>query len=123
MRKLVAGLLIGAAAAIVAAGASAAGLLERAELTAYDWRVRRAASPANANPDIVMVEINDATVRDLAPVVGRWPWRPLRVRPTGTTTRRLRLLKDAHNAKVLPRTHLLLLTATDVLAGCQTIPS
>ncbi len=74
MRRLVAGLLIGAAAAIVAAGASAAGLLERAELTAYDWRVRRAASPANANPDIVMVEINDATVRDLAPVVGRWPW-------------------------------------------------
>ena len=26
------------------------------------------------HPDIVFVEFNDTTIRDLAPVVGRWPW-------------------------------------------------
>lgn len=74
MRKLLAGLLIGVGAAVVAVGASSAGLLERAELTTYDWRIRAAALPANANPDIVFVEINDTTLGDLAPQVGRWPW-------------------------------------------------
>lgn len=74
MRKLFAGILIGVGAAAVAVGASSAGLLDRAELTTYDWRIRRAASPSNANPDIVLVEINDTTLHDLAPIVGRWPW-------------------------------------------------
>ena len=74
MRRILAGFLIGIAAALLAVGASSAGLLDRAELNTYDWRMERAASPANANPDIVFVEINDTTLHDLAPIVGRWGW-------------------------------------------------
>ena len=41
----------------------------------YDWRIRHSvASPPNVNPDIVLVEINDTTLRDLEPAFGRWPW-------------------------------------------------
>ncbi len=50
------------------------GLLERPELWTYDWRIRQAADPASVNPDIVFIEFNDTTIRDLAPYVGRWPW-------------------------------------------------
>ena len=74
MRKLFAGLLLGIAAAVVAVAASSAGLLDRAELTTYDWRMERLASPANVNPDIVLVEINDTTLHDVARFAGRWPW-------------------------------------------------
>lgn len=74
MRKLFAGILIGAGAAALAVGASSAGLLDRAELTTYDWRMERAASPANVNPDIVLVEINDTTLHDISAIAGRWPW-------------------------------------------------
>jgi adenylate cyclase len=51
-----------------------AGLLDIAELKTYDWRVRRAADPASVSRDIVLVEINDTSIRDLAPLAGRWPW-------------------------------------------------
>jgi adenylate cyclase len=56
------------------------GLLERTELQTYDWRMRQAyraragSTPFPINPDIVLVEINDASIRDFAPVFGRWPW-------------------------------------------------
>src|SRR5688500_2133249 len=33
-----------------------------------------ARTPPDVHPDIVLVEINDTTIRDLDPVVGRWPW-------------------------------------------------
>ncbi|HEX6975053.1 MAG TPA: CHASE2 domain-containing protein, partial [Vicinamibacterales bacterium] len=74
VRKLLAGILIGMAAAILAVGAGSAGLLERAELNTYDWRMERVASPANANPDIVLIEINDTSLHDVARFAGRWPW-------------------------------------------------
>ncbi len=36
-------------------------------------RTLRERSPS-VHPDIVLVEINDATIRDLKEIVGRWPW-------------------------------------------------
>jgi adenylate cyclase len=80
VRKLVAGLSLGIAAAAVAALLASGGWLETAELKTYDWRMRTIARLRVANdrplvhPDIVLVEINDATIRELAPLVGRWPW-------------------------------------------------
>ncbi len=74
MRRLLAGLLIGLGSAAVVIGLGAAGWLDRAEMATYDWRMRLAATRTPANPDIVLVEINDSTVRDLSPVYGRWPW-------------------------------------------------
>ena len=56
------------------------GWLETAELKAYDWRMRNTARLRVArgqplvHPDIVLVEITDASIRDLSGFVGRWPW-------------------------------------------------
>ena len=46
----------------------------RVELSLYDWRMRQAADPRSVHPDIVLVEINDTSIRDLSQVAGRWPW-------------------------------------------------
>jgi adenylate cyclase len=73
-RKLIAGGAIGLGAAALALLLGWAGALDRPELWTYDWRVRRAADPASVNRDIVFVEFNDTSIRDLAPHLGRWPW-------------------------------------------------
>ena len=74
MRKGLAGLLIGVGAAAIVFALAYPGLLDTAELKLYDWRMRLAADPASVNRDIVLVEINDLSIRDLEPVAGRWPW-------------------------------------------------
>ena len=73
-KKLFAGLSLGIASAALALLLGWTGALDRPELWTYDWRVRRAADPTSINRDIVFVEFNDTTIRDLAPYVGRWPW-------------------------------------------------
>jgi adenylate cyclase len=75
VRKLVAGIAIGLGAAGLVFLTAWPGWLETAELKTYDWRMRtlRERSPS-VHPDIVLVEINDATIRDLKEIVGRWPW-------------------------------------------------
>ena len=50
------------------------GVLETLEMRTYDWRLSQAADPASVSRDIVLVEINDTSVRDLAQFAGRWPW-------------------------------------------------
>src|SRR5690242_20315854 len=74
VRKLAAGLALGAFAALVVLFLHAAGVLETAELKTYDWRMRRTADAASINRDIVLIEITDATIRDLSPYFGHWPW-------------------------------------------------
>ncbi len=44
------------------------------ELKTYDWRLRATADPAAARRDIVLVTIDEDSVRGLEPLVGRWPW-------------------------------------------------
>jgi len=44
------------------------------ELKTYDMRMRRVARPASADKDIVLVDIDERSLRDLQPVAGRWPW-------------------------------------------------
>ena len=73
-KKLAAGILLGLGAAAVVLLLGAAGVLDVLEMRAYDWRITRAADPASIHPDIVLVEINDASIRDLAEHAGRWPW-------------------------------------------------
>lgn len=80
VRKFAIGLGLGAVAAALVLGFAATGdLLERYELTTYDWRMRLAEDPAGVNKDIVFVEINDLSIRKLQPVFGRWPWPRLAV--------------------------------------------
>ncbi len=79
MRKLLAGVAIGLGAAGLVFLIAWPGWLEIAELKTYDWRMRtlreRLALPRSpVNPNIVLVEINDATIRDLTEIAGRWPW-------------------------------------------------
>jgi adenylate cyclase len=74
MRRALTGLLLGLAGGAVAAGWAwlpDAGH-DQVEALTYDWRLAR--HPRPRNPDIVFVEINESSVRALAPFVGRWPW-------------------------------------------------
>ncbi len=73
-RKLIAGLLLGLGSAGLVLLLGWSGVLDVQELKTYDWRVRRAASTPTVHPDIVIVEINDTSLRDFAPLLGRWPW-------------------------------------------------
>jgi adenylate cyclase len=81
--KGVAGLLVGlAAAALVLAGDALSGRVSRdglnpfdlAELRSYDWRLTHTARPDTARQDIVIVEIDERSLRSLQPNAGRWPW-------------------------------------------------
>jgi adenylate cyclase len=74
IRKLLAGVSLGLGAAGLVLLLAWTGVLDTPELWTYDWRIRRAADPASVHPDIVLVEFNDTTIRDLAPHLGRWPW-------------------------------------------------
>jgi adenylate cyclase len=73
-RKLAAGIAIGLTAAVITLALSWAGVLDEIELVTYDWRIRHAAAPATVSKEIVLVEVNETSIRDLAPFVGRWPW-------------------------------------------------
>ena len=80
MRKIIAGLSIGAGAAALLGLLAWPGWLERWEMQTYDWRIRALATLRIArgeplvHPDIVLVEITDASLRDMSELVGRWPW-------------------------------------------------
>lgn len=74
-RKLLAGLGLGALAALLVLGiAASTDLASRLELTTYDWRMRLAADPQSVNKNIVLVKIDDASIRQMADTFGRWPW-------------------------------------------------
>src|SRR4051812_20183910 len=75
LRKLLAGIGLGALAALIVLGIGAStDLFERVELTTYDWRMRLAAKPEAASKDIVLVELNDASIRTMEQFFGHWPW-------------------------------------------------
>ena len=76
IRKIAAGLLLGAGSALIVLILAVAQLggLDRLDFQLYDWSLRRLANPGLVNQDIVLVEINDASIRDYSPAVGRWPW-------------------------------------------------
>jgi adenylate cyclase len=66
--------------AIPVAAALLAGLLglldftHRIELQTYDLRVAATARPTAPAPDIVLISIDDESIRRMEPLVGRWPW-------------------------------------------------
>jgi adenylate cyclase len=83
VRKLIAGVLIGAATAALFLGGDLVlrrwgpeGFqpLETTELKTYDWRLARTADPSLARHDIALVEIDEYSLRNLEPNAGRWPW-------------------------------------------------
>jgi adenylate cyclase len=73
-RKFGAAIAIGVLAVLIALAAGATSPLRRFENTSYDLRVALEATPLSPSSPIVIVDINESTVRALAPIVGRWPW-------------------------------------------------
>ena len=73
-RRLLTGCAIGAASAALAWAVGQTAFFRTVELKTYDYRVRMTADPASARRDIVLVSIDDSSIRRLEPQVGRWPW-------------------------------------------------
>jgi adenylate cyclase len=74
VNKSVIGLALGLACAVAALGVGRLPFVRTIELKTYDGRMRLAADPAGAGRDIVLVAINEDSLRRLEPIVGRWPW-------------------------------------------------
>ena len=73
-KRIVIGCAIGAASAAIAWAVAQTAFFRTVELKTYDYRVRVTADPASARRDIVLVSIDDSSIRRLEPKVGRWPW-------------------------------------------------
>jgi adenylate cyclase len=74
LRRLVIGCALGVASAALAWAIGRTAFFETVELKTYDYRVRLTADPSSARRDIVLVSIDDSSIRRLEPQVGRWPW-------------------------------------------------
>lgn len=74
MRKIAAGLGIGLVAGALALAIAHTPPFVTAEAKLYDMRMRWAARSGQPRADIALVEINETSLRDLEPLVGRWPW-------------------------------------------------
>ena len=79
--KLLAGVLVGLLAAAIVLTVDqifttlgGVNPLETIELKTYDWRLSSTARPETARTDIALVEIDEYSLRNLQPNVGRWPW-------------------------------------------------
>ena len=73
-RRFLIGCALGAAAAALAWAIGRTAFFTTVELKTYDYRVRMTSDPASARRDIVLVSIDDSSIRRLEPNVGRWPW-------------------------------------------------
>lgn len=73
-RRIAVALLLGLLSAAAGWGLGRTPLFRTIELKLYDLRVRAAADPSQASRDIVLVDINEHSLRQLEPLVGRWPW-------------------------------------------------
>jgi adenylate cyclase len=74
LKKLAISVGLSLAAAGLAVLIGFAPFAETIELKTYDWRMRQTARPDVPADDIVLVSINDDSIRRMATVVGRWPW-------------------------------------------------
>jgi adenylate cyclase len=61
-------------AALLASALGRIGLVQTLELKTYDARIRAVATGQGPPAPIVMVLIDDHSIRQLEPLVGRWPW-------------------------------------------------
>ncbi len=74
LRRLLVGVALGLGAALAAILLKPLPFVVRAERGAYDLLVKRIARPVDPASPIVIVEINESSIRALAPLIGRWPW-------------------------------------------------
>jgi len=67
-------LLLSLAAAALAGVVASLGFFQTLELKTLDYRFRLHAGTSTASPDIVIIEVDDPSIKFLEPEVGRWPW-------------------------------------------------
>lgn len=67
-------LALAGSAALMALALSLLPLLQTLEWKTYDLRMRRTVGPGAARSDIVVVAIDQESLRKMDPLVGRWPW-------------------------------------------------
>jgi adenylate cyclase len=69
--------VLGLASALLILGAERLGWLETAERKTLDWRFRTFVEASRADPDIVIVALDDSSFasREMRENFGRWPWR------------------------------------------------
>ena len=73
-RSILAGLLIGVAAAGLALAAARTSFFQGVENNSYDLRVARVATPVDPASPVVFIQIDDSSIAALEPIVGGWPW-------------------------------------------------
>src|SRR6185503_7442325 len=73
-RSILAGLLIGVAAAGLALAAARTSFFQGVENNSYDLRVARVAAPVDPASPVVFIQIDDSSIAALEPIVGGWPW-------------------------------------------------
>jgi adenylate cyclase len=73
-RRALIALGLGLGATLVALLAGRLAFVRTVDWKLYDQHVRWTADPATARRDIVLVAIDETSIRRLEPVVGRWPW-------------------------------------------------
>jgi adenylate cyclase len=66
--------LIPVAAALLAGALGLLDFTNRIELQTYDLRVAATARPSAPANDIVLIAIDNESIRRMEPLVGRWPW-------------------------------------------------
>jgi len=74
LNKASSALVLGVASALLALAIGRLEFVRTVELKTYDLRMRLTADAAQAHPDIVLVAIDEDSLRRLEPIVGRWPW-------------------------------------------------
>jgi adenylate cyclase len=76
LTRLLRGVGFGTAAALLALLIGLGGFVRTAEMKLYDWRVRSttASREASTGPGVVLVTIDDDSIKRMEPLVGRWPW-------------------------------------------------
>lgn len=84
MKRAIPGLFIGVCSAVLVlafaelfagvAGTTGQNPFETVELKTYDWRMASTARPGTARPEMALVEIDEASLRNLEPNAGKWPW-------------------------------------------------
>lgn len=73
-RRTLVTLALGVGAMVLALLAGRVGFIQTLDWKLYDQHVRLAADPATASPRIVVVNIDETSLRGMQPLVGRWPW-------------------------------------------------
>lgn len=73
-KKLVTGAVIALVTAILVNLGFYSGIFDELEMMAFDIRARFFSKTKKASDDIAVILIDEASLRSMNPVVGRWPW-------------------------------------------------